>query len=105
VRPSPRRPLARASPRFTSSVSYPSAPQIPTIGFLYIAGYIGHVGRAYLLAIKGKGKTTIEKEYIIDVPLAIETSLKGFAWPAQVVMELRNGTLTEKDENITVSPR
>lgn len=77
---------------------------IPTIGFLYIAGYIGHVGRAYLIESR-KEKTPQTKEYIIDVPLALSTAFKGFAWPAQVVMELRNGTLTENDANITVSPR
>ena len=78
--------------------------QIPTLGFLYVAGYIGHVGRSYLQAIKGD-KMTITKEYIIDVPMALSMAFKGFAWPAQVVMELRNGTLTEDDKNITVSPR
>lgn len=81
--------------------------QIPTIGFLYIAGYIGHVGRSYVQAIKG-AKKPIDvnmKEIIIDVPMALALAFKGFAWPAQVIGELRAGTLTEKDENITVSPR
>eukprot|EP00798_Chlamydomonas_sp_ICE-L_P020060 gene20060-26779_t len=77
---------------------------IPTIGFLYIAGYIGHTGRKYLTIIKEEAKP-IEKEIIIDVPLAISLALKGFVWPAEVISELRNGTLTEDDANITISPR
>lgn len=77
---------------------------IPTFGFLYIAGYIGYVGRQYILEVK-KAAKPIEKEIIIDVPLALKLSLQGAGWPLATVQELRNGTLTEKAENITVSPR
>eukprot|EP01025_Chloroclados_australasicus_P043938 TRINITY_DN471_c0_g1_i6.p1 TRINITY_DN471_c0_g1~~TRINITY_DN471_c0_g1_i6.p1 ORF type:complete len:240 (+),score=18.93 TRINITY_DN471_c0_g1_i6:147-866(+) len=77
---------------------------IPTIGFLYVAGYIGTVGRNYIQAVKSEKKPT-EKEIIIDVPLALRLSGQGFAWPIQAIKELRNGTLTEKEENITISPR
>nr|ADQ00182.1 chloroplast photosystem I reaction center subunit III [Chlamydomonas sp. ICE-L] len=77
---------------------------IPTIGFLYIAGYIGHTGRKYLNIVKQEAKP-VEKEIIIDVPLAIDLALKGFVWPAEVIAELRAGTLTEDDANITISPR
>jgi len=77
---------------------------IPTFGFLYVAGYIGYVGRQYLLLTKKEAKPT-EKEIIIDVPLAIKLALQGWAWPLAAVQELRNDTLTEKAENITVSPR
>lgn len=87
-----------------SSVITPLTVQIPTIGFLYIAGYIGHTGRTYLQTVKGDKKPR-DKEIIIDVPLAFELSIKGFAWPVQVIGELRAGTLTEKAANITVSPR
>jgi photosystem I subunit III len=75
--------------------------QIPTLGFLYVAGYIGHTGRKYLAATKGK----FDKEIIIDVPLAWDLAKQGAAWPLEVVSELRAGTLTESAENITVSPR
>ena len=78
--------------------------QIPTIGFLYVAGWIGNVGRTYLNIVKGGAKPT-EKEIIIDVPLAWNLAIRGAAWPLQVVQELRAGTLTEKAENITISPR
>jgi photosystem I subunit 3 len=82
----------------------PLTPQIPTIGFLYVAGWIGYVGRQYLNLVKGESKPT-EKEIIIDVPAALKLSAEGFGWPLRVVNELRAGTLTEKAENITVSPR
>jgi photosystem I subunit III len=78
--------------------------QIPTFGFLYVAGYIGYVGRSYLTAVRGQ-KNSIDKEIIIDVPLALELAKQGAGWPLAVVAELRAGTLTEKEENITVSPR
>ena len=45
--------------------------QIPTIGFLYIAGWIGYVGRDYLIASKAESKPT-QKEIIIDVPMALK---------------------------------
>lgn len=58
--------------------------QIPTVGFLYVAGYIGYVGRNYLNAAK-KEKNPYDKEIIIDVPLAIKMSIQGAAWPLAVV--------------------
>ncbi len=77
--------------------------QIPTIGFLYIAGWIGYVGRQYLNIVKGEKKPT-EKEIIIDVPLALRLSLQGAGWPLKAIRELQQGTLTERAENITVCP-
>jgi photosystem I subunit 3 len=77
---------------------------IPTFGFLYVAGWIGYVGRLYLNAVRSEAKPT-EKEIIIDVPAALKFAWQGATWPVQVVAELRANTLTEKAENITVSPR
>ena len=77
---------------------------IPTIGFLYVAGWIGSVGREYIQTVAKEAKPT-EKEIIIDVPLALRLAWKGAGWPAKAITELRNGTLLEKDENITISPR
>jgi len=77
---------------------------IPTVGFLYFAGFLGHAGRMYLETIR-KEKDVRDKEIIIDVPLAFKCFGKAVGWPALVIGELRNGTLVEKDENITVSPR
>jgi hypothetical protein len=58
--------------------------QIPTFGFLYVAGYIGYVGRQYVLAVKSAAKPT-EKEIIIDVPLALKLAFQGWAWPLATV--------------------
>ncbi len=77
---------------------------IPGILFLYIAGWIGWVGRAYLIAIK-KDPNTEDKEIIIDVPLAVTCMLGGFAWPASAIGEFTSGKLVAKDDEITVSPR
>ncbi len=81
----------------------PPRAQIPTIGFLYIAGWIGYVGRQYLIIVKGE-KKPFEKEIIIDVPLALRLSLQGAAWPLKAVRELQQGSLVESQENITVRP-
>jgi len=78
---------------------------IPSILFLYIAGWIGWVGRAYLIAIRKEGGATEMKEMMIDVPLAFSFMLSGFAWPAAALKELLSGELTAKDSEIPVSPR
>lgn len=77
---------------------------IPSILFLYIAGWIGWVGRAYLIDIR-KGENAEEKEVIIDVPLAIQKMLSGPLWPLLAVKEYTTGELYAKDDEITVSPR
>ncbi|MDJ0735649.1 MAG: Photosystem I reaction center subunit III [Nostocaceae cyanobacterium] len=77
---------------------------IPGLMFLYIAGWIGWVGRAYLIAIR-KDKNTEEKEIIIDVGMALPMMVSGFAWPAAAVKEYLSGELTAKDSEINVSPR
>ncbi|KAG0556300.1 hypothetical protein M758_11G040300 [Ceratodon purpureus] len=76
----------------------------PGLVFLYIAGWIGWVGRAYLIDVRMSKKPT-EKEIIIDVPLALKIMSKGLTWPIAALGELRNGKLVEKSSNITVSPR
>lgn len=77
---------------------------IPTILFIYMAGYTGYAGREYLLATRGDKKPT-EKEIIIDVPLALKCVAGSAGWPLRAFNDLRSGSLLEKDENITVSPR
>ncbi len=77
---------------------------IPSLLFLYAAGWIGWVGRAYLIAVRDE-KDAEMKEIIIDVPLALKTMLTGFAWPAAAVGELLSGKLTAKETEIPVSPR
>lgn len=77
---------------------------IPSLLFLYIAGWIGWVGRSYLIAVRGE-KNPEEKEIIIDVPLAVKCSLTGFAWPLAAFKDIASGAMFAKDDEITVSPR
>jgi photosystem I subunit 3 len=76
----------------------------PGLLFIYIAGWIGWVGRGYLQAVSSTSKPT-EKEIIIDVPLAMKFSVSGFTWPLAAWQEFTSGDLIEAEENITVSPR
>ncbi len=78
---------------------------IPSILFLYIAGWIGWVGRSYLQAIKKEGGDVEKKEIIIDLPIALPLMLSGFTWPLSAVKELLSGELTAKDTEIPISPR
>lgn len=77
---------------------------IPSLLFLYIAGWIGWAGRSYLIAARNE-KNTEEKEIIIDLPLALKCSLTGFAWPLAAFKEITTGEMFAKEEEITVSPR
>jgi photosystem I subunit 3 len=77
---------------------------IPGVLFLYIAGWIGWVGRAYLIEIR-KGDDPELKEVVIDVPLAISKMLTGFLWPLAALQEYSSGQLLAKDSEITISPR
>ncbi|PSP16858.1 MAG: Photosystem I reaction center subunit III [Cyanobacteria bacterium QS_8_64_29] len=77
---------------------------IPSILFLYIAGWIGWVGRAYLNDIK-QDKNPEQKEIVIDVPRAARFMLNGFAWPVAAVKELLSGQLTAKETDIPIMPR
>ena len=81
-----------------------SSLQLPTFGFLYVAGWIGYAGRSYLEVTQTRAKPT-QEEIIIDVPLALSIMFKCAGWPASVTAELINGTLTAKKEDITISPR
>lgn len=76
----------------------------PGLLFIYITGWIGWVGRGYLQAVSTM-KKPVEKEIIIDVPLALKFSASGFTWPLAAWQELTSGRLLASDEDITVSPR
>nr|YP_009294117.1 photosystem I subunit III [Hildenbrandia rubra]AOM67359.1 photosystem I subunit III [Hildenbrandia rubra] len=76
----------------------------PGLLFLYITGWIGWVGRGYLLAIAETKKPT-EKEIILDIPLAVKFMSSGFTWPLAAWQEFSSGTLLAADDSITVSPR
>jgi photosystem I subunit III len=77
---------------------------IPSVLFLYIAGWIGWVGRDYIRAARKAGDATT-KEIIIDVPSALKSMIGGFAWPLAAVKELLSGELVAPDSEVTVSPR
>ncbi|GAB4845278.1 hypothetical protein Ancab_038687 [Ancistrocladus abbreviatus] len=66
----------------------------PGLLFLYIAGWIGWVGRSYLIAIRDEKKPA-QKEIIIDVPLASSLLFRGFSWPVAAYRELVNGELID----------
>ncbi|PIM99411.1 Photosystem I [Handroanthus impetiginosus] len=66
----------------------------PGILFLYIAGWIGWVGRSYLIAIRDEKKPA-QKEIIIDVPLANRLVWRGFSWPIAAYREYLNGELID----------
>merc|ERR1711988_1450199 len=89
-----------ADPGFAIKYGHTGDIFIPTFAFLYFACWLGHSGRLYLETTRDKNK-----EIIIDVPLAITCFRKALGWPVLVSGELVDGTLLEKDTNITVSPR
>merc|ERR1712224_1077612 len=89
-----------ADPGFALKYGHAGDIFIPTFGFLFFAGWLGHAGRLYLEATRDKNK-----EIIIDVPLAAACFGKALGWPVLVSSELANGTLLEEDSNITISPR
>ena len=77
---------------------------IPGVLFLYIAGWIGWVGRSYLITIREE-KNPGMSEIIINVPLAISKMLLGFSWPLQALKEFTSGELVVDDSKVPVSPR
>lgn len=77
---------------------------IPSILFLYIAGWIGWVGRAYIISVRGEKEPEM-MEIIIDVPRALKIMASGFLWPLAALQEFTSGKLTAKDSEIPVSPR
>ena len=78
---------------------------VPSLIFLYIAGWIGWVGRAYIIAVRKDSTTMFQKEILIDVPLAIKFMLTGFTWPLAALKEFGTGELVKPEAEVTVSPR
>ena len=77
---------------------------IPGLGFIYISGWIGWVGRKYLRAVSTT-KNPAESEIIINVPLALKIMATGYIWPIAAWQELISGDLVAPKEEVTVSPR
>jgi photosystem I subunit 3 len=77
---------------------------IPSVMFLYIAGWIGWVGRDYLRKARKSGNAT-EKEIIIDVPSAFGFMIAGFIWPLAALKEFGTGELVAPENEVPISPR
>lgn len=77
---------------------------IPGLGFIYISGWIGWVGRKYIRAVSTT-KNPAENEIIINVPLALQIMATGYIWPIAAWQELISNKLVAPVDEITVSPR
>lgn len=77
---------------------------LPGFGFLYIAGWIGWVGRKYVRAVSTT-KNPTENEIIINVPLALKIMTTGYIWPISAWQELISNDLVTSNDKISVSPR
>merc|ERR1719456_1640173 len=73
-----------AEPGFALKYGHAGDIFIPSLGFLYFAGWLGHSGRLYL-----EGTRNRDKEIIIDVPFAFACLGRAIAWPILVIGELR----------------
>ena len=85
-------PTAPPDPRSPLPLALPPPVQIPTIGFIYFAGWLGFSGTKYLQATRDKNK-----EIIIDVPLAWAKLWEGLAWPLRAAAEAKDGSLFEAE--------
>ena len=77
---------------------------LPGFGFLYIAGWIGWVGRKYVRAVS-TSKNPTENEIIINVPLALKIMTTGYIWPISAWQELISNELVAPKDEVSVSPR
>ena len=77
---------------------------LPGFGFIYIAGWIGWVGRKYVQVVS-TFKNPTESEIIINVPLALQIMTTGFIWPVSAWQELISNELVASSDEISVSPR
>jgi photosystem I subunit 3 len=77
---------------------------IPSLGFIYISGWIGWVARRYLQTIS-TNKNPAQDEIMINIPLALKVISTGYIWPILIWREFSNGNLIASKDTITVSPR
>jgi len=77
---------------------------MPGVGFIYIAGWIGWVGRKYVRAVSTT-KNPAESEIIVNVPLALKIMTTGYIWPISAWQELISGELVAPKDEVSVSPR
>jgi photosystem I subunit 3 len=93
-------------PRIIASGQWDHANEfvIPGLLFLYITGWIGWVGRKYII-FAGKSENSFENEIILNIPVAYGIATSGFLWPIEAWNEFKNGELIATEDEITVSPR
>ena len=77
---------------------------LPGVMFLYTTGWIGWAGRKYIQTV-ATTSNPMEKEIIIDVPVALGMMASGFLWPLSAWNELVTGELLVAGDEVTVSPR
>lgn len=68
---------------------------LPSFTFIYITGWIGWAGRKYLRSTR-----SMQKEIMIDVPLALSIMASGFAWPVLGWQEIVNGKMVVPETEI-----
>jgi photosystem I subunit 3 len=93
-------------PRIIASGQWDHANEfvIPGLLFLYITGWIGWVGRKYVI-YASQTDNPYQNEIIINVPIAIAIMTSGFLWPVDAWKEFISGNLIAEDSDVTVSPR
>lgn len=77
---------------------------LPSLCFLYIAGWIGWVGRKYVHYASAT-ENPFENEIIINVPVAVSFMRMGVLWPADALNEFKAGNLISSNDELGVSPR
>lgn len=82
---------------------------IPTVGFVYFNCWLFQSGRKYLQWITETSKNAQEarnRELATnwDYGMALKFLIKGWAWPVQVVNELRSNTFRGNEKYITDAP-
>ncbi len=77
---------------------------IPSVLFLYLAGWLGWAGRTYLNIVRFRENPEY-KEIQIDVPLAIQCFATALIWPLTALKEIVSGEIQQPDDKIPVSPR
>eukprot|EP00954_Amorphochlora_amoebiformis_P029451 1393179-Amorphochlora_amoeboformis.AAC.1 len=78
---------------------------IPGLGFLYINGWIGWAGRKYIRGNRNEASKPTEGEIVLDVPRMSKAILSGGAWPFEAWKEYKQGDLTAKEADVTVSAK
>ena len=93
-------------PRIIASGQWDHANEfvIPGLLFLYITGWIGWVGRKYVI-YASQTDNPYQNEIIINVPIALAIMTSGFLWPVDAWKEFISGNLIADDSDVTVSPR